>query len=1821
MDFLYPKFKEPTHKIINANSISIEYPSTSKHTTNKDYNVKDDTLVVCIRDNVGYKCNWTLIRVIDSLSVNTEYYGKEFYIASDNLKNIGNKQTYTPACDLINSIDIKALDIDPLLMETFIPYVDKKNGFYSVRIQVDYDRILDMGLFNKVLDEVYYEGVSVLLASRGLKSDNQTIQTIKNKYYTFAYIQNDLDLTVRRICEPLTFTVSIPLNFFNELPQLSDVFVSPNQVINFTNLNFLEKIDSLLTIFSSKSEEIKRSTFPDKIIENFILDFELNSIKNFAISANEIMTICGAPISDAESYTEYTVGLDNNFNLVSCDIKKEITNGHQEIKFNQGLLSMSRMRADFNNKRIFNYLINLEYMKQDFQAMEVIQFLKKYVLFPSIRLVDESVSINGIDIPPEKLKQYRIEFSKKSESCVTVTDIKNLTGTTIDFADPIYHLFVPNDPKEEQLDISVLQRIGKDFKNFKNYFDANKDSTREEFSINIDIINPEKNGINNFLKQSIGDKVKTSINTLAYVLKRIDVQQALFTRILCTLKGTDPNSTETAQFLSEIPYEIINYFNYLQMIQDLKGSAYIKAYEEGITLDTNLLCGDDVSYFIKGLTKTIKSLSSGINTALTFVKEFDASLKIGKKKNIENPYSAIINSVSNTMFSVIVEYLFDLAKNVLTEECADPILDNDINNFFDPFNSHFGIDRYGAQENNNVKTIKSNRLKAFKNTVPDIVAQLQFGTDIEYTIDLIGLLINDIRCILTPTESVNLLKGSPSEEIIVLIKNIIRNKYSKEPNNLSYLLNDDKLVLLFKNLGLTVDQKIIDSITQVTKFEQIGDICTPQQKEVRSQIINHKLPPELGVLEADNRNRIKKARQLLDKIKNGNTLYSLSALCPETEDADIIKLKTKMVGDYIDSIRSIFSTTLTNFTNEAASISKNFIEEKQLIRVDDKGNEFDNFVYNTYYFNLSNNMKDVKIIKETNRKHKILYQNLTDEEKETKFYQDLYLKEEKLNADLVYDCEPGLFTEDSVFKKYLEEERIAVNINLSYEESNERGFTSLSDFDERLINKQYYILFELNQYANDPERITITASYVYVPSNTQDRYVLGIIPVLEDNSGELDSVRKDKKTSRIRIFNNLYKYIKTLTSYIPRDILKNNFINIKNGDYDQPEETLALMQAIVLKLIDISFGRMQTYEVVLQTKEKYNQNGLFNIESNYEKDFIEKIVSVPYGSPFSKELQYKELYKVRLPGVTNFSPSLTKDTLGDLYKEIFKKINYNLSEDIIVLDYGSSDELPSGLIVQDNGGRRPEEMYFKNLNANKTEDRYALSREFIILNSDNKPEGYDWGNAFQLHNAKTAFDTDISIRDNKLIKNQKYEDNYLKNYSKLSKLDLNNDIRYKKCNIYPHYLNLDYFLNSAASTAKEELCDTNLSDVPKIILEEVIVNLTVRTYITDFMSKLAPFLSLLDKDDLTNLYKEQIIIDILREQLKQEMHLFTSDVKIDSDKDYYTAFNKLLDTFISRPQNINKIKQNLFLNTSSAENKNIDYFIRKEIKHFINFSLDKGLFSYRKQTFYKDKDLQNKLGFAQDSIKQELYFSIIYILMANSYDFEKRSIFVGTKGELFKIFFKTSNFTSTDSQIQYQEKTQEDIIKFLNTLLFSGNPAALIYTNPDYSKYIKFFLQATRKDLKSYFLRDSLRTNFNIFLTKSINAGLATAGAIGWSLIDAEEKNNLLIKESVNNRPLAHIYKRFENAKSPIPDAIMAGIVWASSGYSLIPNDTGLYYLLLDTWDEIDFYIATEKELDDLAKYALQDKERCKVDDSDLRTSLSCEDNKQELIKELDKFE
>jgi len=1992
IDFLYPKFKEPTHMILSDVGISTKYPDKESYKTSKDVDVKSSSTsqdgngdkAVLIRENVGYNCEWSYVEINGK---NSENAGERFFILSSNLKNIGYKKSYNPACNAFSQIDETAEEINPYFKQVFVPYIDRKNGLFSVRVSIDQDRITDMKLFDRVLEQVYYEGVAILLSSKGLRSNNESIRELKDQYYSFAYINKDLDLTTRRPCEPLTFTVSIPLNFFDEAQAVNEPEpLNATKFIEFDNNSFVDKIDSLLTILYNKSKNIKDLLYPNKILENFIIDFELNSLRGFSVATNELMTIANSPIGqDSNTLTNYKIGLDDDLNIVSVDINKINRQTGQQvesIKFAQGLLAQARLQGEFNNKRIFNYLLNLEVMENESQTTDTLKYIQKFVKYPDVNLIDETVELGGITFPAETVSQFRMSFEKDKEACVNISDIQNLAVEgirTVELANPLYHFFIPNDPANGLSINSLSDQMKQAAASIrKNINDTQKsgffDDVKElwDGTVNVGTSNIIWNNIKNdaATQFSLGKgSFRTNLNTLSYILRRIDIEEVLFRKILCLLKGTDPNSPETAALLAQIPFEIINYIRYLQGIQGLRGAAYQRALIQGISFDYELFCNDEVAYLIKGLTKFLQTTNIIMEKSLLFLTEIDNTLKAfeigGRRTN--NPYQAIVDSVSKIAINLTKEFLFEYIRDTLTEECDEAILDGDIDNFADPFGTHVPVDGYNNSKNNDPNIIKNNRKNALTKTLPDIVRTITFGSDLDYTVDLIGSLIRDINCILTLSESISLLEGTPSDEVVILVKNIIRSKYSKDPNNLSYLLNDDLLKEFFRKLGYTVDQQLLSKLSDpIEEFKKIkdADVCTPAQYEIRRQILENKLPKELGVLADDTARRTARARELIEKIKGGTVTYNISALCPDIEDSELDKTKDFILEQYKDSVRSMFSQTLNTFTVEASSAPNKFAEERAFTRKN--SDTTDAISYFTYNSNLYDNMFYGKILNNISTEENV-YENFPglSVNPGVDDYTILYKIKNKLPIDFndladkllfneapetsaIDECnEPGAVSDiNDLFVNALKEGRIIYE-SRDYDNINatavtaltvlgagiggailaagqaasgiyQRDWDSISEnyatrntnsnakedtaFKEELVqtnpalfkyikDKRYVIFISKDTVEQEIKKIWFRLVYYDPKGGTNTEYPGDFILVKQikfsndvDDNGDQSS---DEELSVSNIsyeldhysgfdvvratdegrdiigpdgeirnyleeeiqpdgsvvswgysFNNVrYDYLKIF--YDGRDyradarVFGKNFLNYSNvEDPENLDKKLSfnVVQENVVKLLE-KVESLKTYESLINTFEKFDANGLFNIETNIKTGVVSVNVAYTANSEeLGEKLSYKTIYNINVP------------------KQIFSSLDQELT--------GRQDKTyGSDISIYSNFGL----VSLYNICSNKLSSSYFKNQidiqELQFIKDSEEPKIATFVGEFIEYSTDSAYRTS---------KNPSYVDNIQKNHINLNLLDYNNNIKYKNCNLFPHYLNLEYFLNLIQDEQKRKLCDTNLNKIPLNILDYILVRLTIRTHITDQLSKCVPFLSLMDTEDLKNLHKEQYVVDMMREHMRNEMNMFSSTsiagniFEQNTEKQYYNAFvnkkvKKVYKESYEEPLSINRVDPRFV--DENSQNKEINYYIKKEIYHFIAFALDNKIIVPNDKSIYKnyeqiirgirnitsglteiirleifevlsrvyvssDENGENKFS---NLLKNDFYTMMIYFLMANTVDSVKRNIFAGTKAELAKLFFSNVNNLDSDTteEEKYNEKADEDIVKFISKIGYTNNPAALAVLNPDYSKYISYFIEASLEETKSILLNNAIYTDKNILLTRLINNGLSFASAVSWSLIDAPDRQKLIADAAVNNRVLGLFYKRLDGGLSPTPDILISAALSFTKVGS--PASLGVAYLLLDTYKEAKWGINTWAELTKLAESIRSQLgvDKCaKIEDS--TPAIACNPNlRPGLLSEVNKYE
>jgi len=2066
MEFLYPKFNKVTH-ILKQNAInSQKYPDDRSFLTKTDLQIQQETKICLIRDNIGSGCQWSEILCLEGPNKNSK-----FYVLTNELQSTSNKISYIPICTLENSIDNDAPEIDPNTKEILVPYIDKKNALYSIRIQTENEKAVSSFLFENLVNEVLIEGVGVLLSSRGYRFDNEYVQSLLEKYQRFAYVNDDIDLTINRACEPLTFTVSIPLNFFNEA-EISANNAEQGDLLNqqitkklsFNNRNFKTKINRLIEIFQSIDQDVQKLLYPSNFIENFVISFELETIKEFSKKFQEFVSLQTFPINDPNLVNFYELGFDDDLNLLSFLLE----NANKKKLLNPAELSSYRLNPELNSKRIYNYLLNLDEMSSDVRSMDVKEFIFKYVNYPEPRFLTDTVTVNGKKITDEQTKQFKSDYGKSSEECISLSDLTSIgrsATSLVSFTDPLYHIFLKDGPiknledyntyksfiqqgkssqdalkaindslkktqnpeptaGEKKIKEDLQKKANQNLEDRKKVLDQssenlskiNKDLTsaqqqlqalnEEQKNLNgptdpealskienlenqiADLENKQKQAVdekniqndkyNQLLEQKkeidktpanllaqdkelekwlgdneaqidefkkafsklslkneflealtssvavnfsfansvanieYGGNVPVNISTLLYLLNRVNLSEALFKKLLCALKGTPADNPEIAQILSQIPVEIINYFNYLRTIKELNGTTFIQALESGLVPDVKLYCSQNnaLIYFVKGLKKLLTTLNNAASISINVIPSLGSTTKLTQKTNA---YEVFAKNFTQNVIRTITSLLIDLIRDLLDSSCEDPLLNPSSRSsnesggqFTNPFDTHYPTGGFNSpfENNNNPDTLSRNR-----GDVLDKIyfQELQAGFDREYTISLIGKLLKDINCILTPIESVNLLKGEVTDLTKALIKNIIRAKYSSPPNDLSFLLSDDqKLKLLFKELGLTVDPDYISVITQtVSNYLEASSLCDEPTLRARTELLQNKIPKDLGTLERQQQKRIQTAKRLFERIKNGGfpadaagpagiqgggATIQVSPFCPDFSNDETDGAKEQILNDYQRSIRSTFSNVLSDFTQEAIQLSNIHTDTLPSLRYDTDGNLFDSINYTLYNYELGVNLRPIKnselnpskpdsettntgdfrvdynLVGNFNSSLMLNLDSNVSLNSSNEFYGTKYVyRPIKISTNLselsnvlipksqeqagTITCQEKELKFDTGFINFLASNNIVAEFADDFQFDSDNGDLNeyydeeQSGYNQRdaqfLRSKRYFVTISLDKdtdtlFLVNADLISIKLIY----NNTATKK----FEIQEEVTFEGDMLEGFSTDNFLDNFDSVvesFKSSKPSSEFFLEDYKPQTADEILNGFSDIIEQkTNKENNLVVLN---------QSDDIYLVSKELFSrldprsQQKIQEIYLNIFKPKIEKIEN------FEKiKNNVETLLQIGL-----FQNETLLDVSNQKIIKNVKITSAKTNETSIEPEYFSNQLFSISSSIEVNGASFSKfQTQFDNMIGNFKE--YIINPNYFVIERTReefkaKKKTDSWA-AGQSANLEIFQDKEYDIIfDPSKDTTQQF-------YAKYSLLNIPQDQRYINCNIYPHYLNLDYIIDLATISKRNELCDIgnyNINDIIKIC----IVELTIRTYITDLLVKAIPYLSTFNENNLRNFYSNETQLQIIKEFFKRDLKIFSPDNKTSgADSYYYRYLNELIkDVYeIYKKNNFLKAK---FISLDSKELE-LDYFIKKEIFRTINYMLSKNMIDLSRPTDYvqvgKEKivaafakgvrlpdtsdvaainieedtpETQEARSAAQDFLKFwkfEYDSFLAYFLMAETVDTTKRSIFYSTKSGLASILFSNlgdlTNATPEEiADISGSERSQEDIIRFLQNLSASPNPAAVTLLKPEYSKYTKKFLnlllQTTRNTLSTL----AENTDPNIALTKKINYLTTFVSATAFSFLDEKTKNLL-----VANDPTL-VQKRISDGRSPTPDILVSLAV----SFGIPPLLTGWAYLASDTIQEAVYMQNAFLEVQQLKNSILRDTngDPCAIKPADLLNAadnIECSPkNKRDLRVELNSLE
>jgi hypothetical protein len=1908
MEFLYPLFNQPTHTVnVDNCSNTEELPIKVSDKSKRQYLIPKDAVVSIVEESVGLQLNWHRVKIIDPTLEAAEYYNLIVYIPKNQLQKTTSKQEYSPNLNSFNLPSPSAAEVNPLLQEMFIPYVDQKNGLFSVRIQTDYDRLIDQVLFYNVLEEVLVEGASILLATRGFASDNTTIDNLRSTFTTFAYINKDLDITTTRSCEPLTFTVSIPMRFFNSFePAAEEELQDSGQIaraISLTNKNFVNRINSLLSTLTKFTGDLDQLLSPNKFIDGFILDAEILFIKQFSDAFAELVGLSGYPVDDVSVIT-YSLELSENYDLLGVTFKKE----NREFKASRSLLAQFKLQGKFNNKRIFYYLFNLDNMISDSLSLEALPFITKYAQFPSISLKTFTVKIGDTKIPDEKVQDYYAEYIGKSESCITLGDIKGAASSTLAFTDAYYSLFI-----EQQFGTQTIKpswaRFAGDIKEIRKEFEKakaggnpspyafDKKEFWTDFSSNL------KESVVGAFEENEEFSYRRTANALSYAVHRINLNKILFEAVFCNTRNAN-----LANIVSQIPDQIIFYFENLRELSQLRGTAFAKAVVNGFNINGNVYCStseaQSIAYFIKGVT-ILMNTARTLNALGGIFTRTSEQLERVANKEIENPYRVIAQSISRTLLKASVDATLDILSDVLSDSCEEDIFLSNGNNYQNPFNSHYPTSRFQGQQSYDNDKINNNRAEVLEELY-------QFGYDREEAVDYLKEAIDYINCILTAQESIQLLSGEPTDIVKALVKSIIKNRFKQ----LAFLVEDEqKMVLFFKRLGLTVDPEIITNIQENISYEPVeSSICkpTPEQEKARGDLLGDKLP-DIGVLQDAVGRKEKRSRKLIDFVKNGNQIeLDFSPLCPDNPTAESAEFKQHIAEQYSKNLDSLFSSPISSFTQQASSLGTAFHETGKFYRTDEDGDIFGEVEYKTinrdYGYNLLRNQilsdagftaqppvienidgslvvverEPISYQPEDSEKDKysytIDYNKLQSRSTPQKISDAIFKTPTSLSSLVV--CKDSNLQVDDFIKNFIGSQ-VSVENDTSFEMASTGFLVEEALLDELLNEDEINGVSPVSQkyiWALSRKKFIATLTFNYDFGSDTEQFLAVAVPIVGTAIAALIAAYQ-KMFNKDPIFNiesvTFRLFYKEAGKFKEVELVEIQDQDIKEELY---EKNFFAAFEDDFKVIDDNYSSdvlKVGYETIVKSSQKVKAvfNDVFLNKFKPKIELIEKWENIQQIS----NLYGEAIFKIHT-------------TFDDVTKKITRTI---LTPTISGLVYGATPQ------VKYNNFLTIEKENYTNKNFLYPEEDPQASQGRILrmidvatslspyVNIMPDYEKFKPSNIVQNWFENLAglpgdyFEGSVDPLNDKDAEGVFYDttenEGYFTNYIKLNYFNIARTEQHVVCDLYPHYLNYQYFKKKALNTLVEELCDDNFESQYRKMVREISVNMFFRTVVTTILLKSLPYLSSLTQQEFNQIYKDKFVIDTINQFIIKQLIIFSNtyisnkynqeDESLNPYRIILQNATKLYEEYRDSRKLVNKYRSQ----ERDISKQTIEYFIGREIDYFIRFSnqnsiikhadydigtlaevlrvnygvpqsnaragffsgerlkilqdeINKNCFMNTKYSYINEiKQRLQSIGgdqLADDAktfIRNERDTLFLYSVMSCEVDINKKFIFSQTISELFSII--TNN--SLESEIKVAQSTIDDINRETNQEeleKFIGNLG---------SSNVPAALFATKPQYARY-IAFAVKAIFDT----SRDVLLRTAQVSDRNIIITRGINDGLALASIaswslidpqarqkilySSRGAYTFLKRIDDGKSPFPDLLTSlGVIAASTG-AITPQPLGIGYLALDSISETVYTIEKLKEYEALNPPA----DPCELKDKEeIKTVQPCTlETKQGLIARMD---
>lgn len=956
---IFPKqYDYDTHEVINSSKGCYILPETRDAINNpaESFSILRGTGLRILEENVGAGNKFHKLICLNKKYSDLEFFNREIWVESSNLKSLNlNKKKSIFSTDVLDNPSKNSPVIDWTTKEPFIPFSDSRTGKYSVVIESDFEAIASVEHLNIISKNAFYAGVDILLQSKGKLSGKAEIDRLLSEYWTFASV--DEYYVDTRKCVPIKLLVSIPLRFLNGKNVVIDERPQQQKAayfIKFKSSEIVQKIDGLIAGFLKYEEEINDFLTPNGVITAFSLSYEIFNIKTFLKSFIRILNEGGYAFNESIG-AEYEIGINEDYKIVSV----RFTDGTNFFEIPYSTIVVFSNIEPLNSKRTINYFLKIDQILRDFNNLKFKEFAEKNITFPKPEFIKKDITItipefNGLGIPPE------VTSADISEAIKNSNKAKYISATMKGAMDIIsnYREFDSIVKSEKQRDKLVSSP------------DVSKDAKEKTFGQSVSQNLGQQFGYDEKLSAT-----KNTLKILADVAIKLRLAQSAIKALTCTLKKIDPNDPEYQQFVEQIGPELNQWLGYLFTLAQTDAAKFKEEDVEAMAINTGLAATPVALKFLpedylEAIYKLVNSAAAvfavvqGFRSAKAGIK-LVPTFKINKPKTPSSLMAQIVNAVVNTglqiLFKKLSEEIIDLVQKQLCVDESNPADYPGLNDLFkNPLDSTNIGDSNSKSPENERQNIKRDREESLRDA--GILSAEQDG---EAIVDLLKLLLDDISCVLTPREICGLLSDNVDENVVLIIKSIIKRKYLPEMRD---LLEEQKLRLLFKEIGKRIDTTICDQINEIADSNPTAPSiqCSPQQLKLREELLNNKLPKELvnGQLTNYSKRKLAEAQDLARKIGDNFTFeFDKPLLCGSGEEGIISPLDDVSIDMARRRLDSLLSPAYSTFNSDAAEWKNAYVKQDKIEIKDEDGN---------HVFT-----KDVNII------NKPLYLNLADDSSST----------------------------------------------------------------------------------------------------------------------------------------------------------------------------------------------------------------------------------------------------------------------------------------------------------------------------------------------------------------------------------------------------------------------------------------------------------------------------------------------------------------------------------------------------------------------------------------------------------------------------------------------------------------------------------------------------------------------------------------------------------------------------------------------------------------------------------------------------------------------